>query len=263
MQIHARLWLTLTSATLLATAPMLGGCATPSAQDRAEAARKAIAHLDLGAEHLNAGRPALALREFLAGEALDPSNARLQHALGEAFLAQGKHKESEEHYLRAIELSPSFHDARLGLSALYILEERYPEAIAACKVLIDDPTFPAPWRALANLGFAELREGDLVDARKHLELARQYHPDYWPAMLSLSQVELQEGHRPAAIELLRKVISLQPGPGVEAEANYRIAEIYVSLGQRDEAVGHLTIAVARAPQGVWGKRSEEYLKLLK
>ena len=43
----------------------------------------------------------------------------------------------------------------------------------------------------------------------------------------------------------------------------RIAEIYVSLGRRQEAMGHLTTAVAQAPKGFWGKRSQEYLKLLR
>jgi hypothetical protein len=54
-----------------------------------------------------------------------------------------------------------------------------------------------------------------------------------------------------------------PGPSVAAEANYRIAEIYIALGQRNQAMGHLTTAQAKAPEGIWGRRSEEYLKLLR
>jgi type IV pilus assembly protein PilF len=263
MQSHAQLMATLAGGILLALAPLFTGCATTSAQAKEEAGRRAASHLDIGADHLGEGRSALALREFLAAEKLTPDNARVHYALGEAFLAQGKRAESERHYRRAIELLPDGHDAQLSLSVLLILEERYAESSAICQALLDDPTFPAPWRALANLGFAELKQGRLGDARKHLELAREYQKEYWPATLSLAQLELQEGHRPKAITLLREVLALEPGPAVEAEANYRIAEIYVSLGRREQAVAHLSSAVSQTPDGLWGRRSEEYLKLLR
>lgn len=264
MHFHARLFGALASAALLAGTPVLGGCATSQAKAlQQDAARKAVSRLDLGGEHLHQGRFALALREFLTAEKLDPKNPQIQRALGEAYLAQGKRMESELHYRRALELFPEFHDARLALSALYILEERYAESSVECKLLIDDPTFAEPWRALANLGFAELKQGQLSEARKHLDLAREYRRDYWPVTLSLAQIELLEGHRLEAITHLREVLALEPGPSVEAEANYRIAEIYISLGQRHEAMGHLTTAQAKAPEGVWGRRSEAYLKLLR
>jgi hypothetical protein len=48
-----------------------------------------------------------------------------------------------------------------------------------------------------------------------------------------------------------------------AEASYRLAEIYVSIGKRKRAVGHLMTAVAQAPGDLWGKKSEEYLRLLR
>lgn len=263
MQSQARHFATLAGGILLALAPLASGCATTSPQVSEEDARKAASHLDVGADHLKGGRPALALREFLAAEKLSPRNARVQYALGEAYLAQSRNPESELHYRRALEITPDFQDARLSLSALLILEKRYAEAAAECQQLLDDPTFPAPWRALSNLGFAELKLGRLGEARKHLELSREYQKKYWPATLTLSQLEMQQGHRREAIGLLREVLELQPGPGVEAEANYRIAEIYISLGQREQAVSHLSTAVAQTPDGLWGRRSEEYLKLIR
>ena len=263
MQSHRQLWATLAGGILLALAPLASGCATTSPQISEEDARKAASHLDVGADHLKNGRAALALREFLAAEKLSPRNARVQYALGEAYLAQSRPQESEQHYRRAIELAPDFQDAKLSLSVLLIIEERYAEAAAQCQQLIDEPTFPAPWRALANLGFAELKLGRLAEARKHLELAREYQKTYWPATLSLAQLEMQQGHRLEAIGLLREVLEQTPGPAVEAEANYRIAEIYISLGQREQAVSHLSTAVAQTPDGLWGRRSQEYLNLIR
>jgi Tfp pilus assembly protein PilF len=264
MQLRAQLVATLASIGLLAAAPLQTGCAT-SAQRAAEeqAARQAQSHLSIGANHLKEGRNALALREFLTAERLAPQDPQVHNALGEGYLAQGKRAESEAHYRKALEIHPDYHDARLSLAVLFILEQRYAEAGAECQRLIDDPTFPAPWRAHANLGFAELQLGRLGEARKHLKLAREYQKEYWPATLSLAQLELREGHRREAIDLLREVLAQTPGPAVEAQANYQIAEIYISLGQREQAVAHLSTAVSQTPDGLWGRRSEEYLKLLR
>ena len=248
----------------LAAAPLQTGCATTADRESAElAGKKAKAHLAIGADHLKEGRNALALREFLVAEQHDPLNPEIHNALGEAYFAQGKRATAEEHYRRALELNPDYHDARLSLSVVYIVEERYAEASAECQKLIDDPTFPAPWRALANLGFAELQQKNLIEARKHLTLALEYQKEYWPATLTLAQLELRENRKREALALLREVLSLSPGPAVQAQANYQIAEIYVSLGQRDQAVSHLTTAVAQTPDGLWGRRSEEYLKQLR
>ena len=253
-----------TLSILLAFGLGLGGCATSgtrAAEERLQA-RRAISHMNLGADHLHWGRGALALRELITAQSLDPKNPRIQYSLGEVYLAQQKPEEAEHHFLQALVLHEGFHDSRLSLSALYIVQGRYEEAIAACQVLLDDPTFPSPWRALANRGWSEYRLGRSAEARGSLSLAREYRTDYWPAMLSLAVLEATEGNRLEAIGLLQELIELGPGPRVEAEANYRLAKNYVALGKRKRAVRYLTTAVARAPDGEWARRSQEYLKLL-
>jgi len=253
------------SPALLALVLGFSGCVTSSqrAADADLQARRATSHLNLGADHLKSGRGAMALRELLTAESLDPKNPRMKYALGEAYLAQQKPDLAEQNFRKALELHPAHHDSRLSLSALYIVQGRYDEAIVECETLIDDPTFPAPWRALSNLGWSEYRLGRTPEARRSLQLARDYRASYWPAMLSLAVIESDAGNRLDSIGLLQEVIELGPGPRVEAEANYRLAENYIALGKRSRAVGYLTTAVARAPEGEWARRSEEYLKLLR
>jgi len=259
-----RRWRGVAAGAALVWVAFAAGCATPSAKEETEIkARRAGSHLNLGIDHLQSGRSALALREFMTAESLDPGNARIQYALGEAYMARQKPDEAELHFLKALNLRPDFHDARLSLSALYIVQERYEEAWKECQALVDEPTFPEPWRALANRGWAEFKLGRLAEGRRSLQLAREYSPNYWPAILSLAVLESEQGRRMEAISLLEQVIAIGPGPGVEAEANYRLAENYIALGKRDRAVGHLATAVARAPDGEWARRSEAYLKLLR
>jgi type IV pilus assembly protein PilF len=257
-------WVRVLCAAWLVGLMALLGCATPGAKlEREREIKKARAHFELGVDHLSHGRVALGLRELMSAERLDPNNARIQHALGDAYTRRDKMEEAERHLRRALELHPAYHDARLRLSNLYIHLQRYQEAIAETETLLDDPTFPGPWRALANQGWAEFRLGRRADARRDLELAREYNERYWPALLNLGILEAQEGHYPEAIALFEEMLELRPRASAVAEANYRLAEIYVSIGKRKRAVGHLKTAVAQAPGDLWGKKSEEYLKLLR
>ena len=128
---------------------------------------------------------------------------------------------------------------------------------------MDDPTFPGPWRALTNQGWAHYRLGRRTEARRDLESALEYNPSYWPALLDLGILEVEEGHQLEAIALFQAMLEQEPRRGARAEANYRLAEVYVSLGKRERAVDHLVTAVADAPRNPWGKKSEEYLRLLR
>ena len=127
------------------------GCATQQARERnLQELRQARSHFDLGVDHVANARIALGLRELLAAQELQPTNPRTQYALGDAFMRKGKVVEAESHLKKALEIWPEFHDARLHLSALYLLTERYRLAMVESQVLVDDPTFPAPWRGLTN-----------------------------------------------------------------------------------------------------------------
>lgn len=224
--------------------------------------RKATSRLEIGSDHMINGRTALALREFMAAETFDPNNAKVQYALGDAYLARGKPKESEEHLRIALELQPRYHDARLSLAALLLMQGRHEEAIRECDVLVDDPTYPTPWRALTNRAWAEFNLGQPAASLETLEMVREYRRDYWPATLALAMIETESGRKEEAIRLYREVLSQDPGATVEAEVNYRMGEIYARLGQRQQALGYLATSVARAPESHWAKKSQEYLRKL-
>lgn len=240
------------------------GCATTGTDAEAEhRIKQAKSHFEIGIDHLDNGRYAQGLGSLLAAERLDPENARIQVALGEAFMHRGKIEEAEVHLLRALEIYPDYHDARLNLSGLYLAVGKYAEAAAESEILVDDPTFPATWRALTNLGVARIALGDLTSARESLSLAYEYNRIYWPMLLSTGILEQREGNLSQAISYFGMVLDQKPNARARAEVNYRLAEIYVSLGKRDKAVGYLKTAVTQSLGGEWGKKSEEYLKILR
>ena len=260
----------------LAAVPLALGlaCAKPVFMQGTDEERfqRALAHRDLGADHLQHGDNALALRELLLSEEINPKDPSTQSGLAEAYRRQGHLAEAEQHLLRCIDLANRqgaagnrsvIQLARLNLSSLYVQMERYPQSIEQSVLLANDPTFPAPWIALSNQGWAQYKLGQTDQARQTLGLALQYKDDFWRALLNLGILEAETGHQGEALPLFNRALTQKPGPLAEAEINYRIAEIYVSMGERDRALRHLTAAIQTKPSGEWGKRSEDYLKILR
>lgn len=258
-----RTLLLLTGAMVL-LAVLTSACASrPGPEEQFSQERKARAHYSQAIESLRQGRIALAIRELQAAERIDPEDPWIHVALAEAYRLRGLTEEAEQHLERALEIKPGMQPARLNLSALHVQAGQYEEAIAGAEELLADPTFPVPWKALANKGWAQYKLGRAREARKSLELALDYYDGFWPARLSLAVIDAEEGKRLDAIRNLEAVLQERTGPLAEAEANYRLAEIYISLGNREKAVKHFTQASTTRASGEWGKRSAEYLERLR
>lgn len=252
------------TAAVLAGVMLSTGCATTAQREEDEARRRrAQSHFNLGVDHLENDRVAMGLRELMISESLESENPYSQYALGQAYLLKNRPVEAEEHILHSLELLPEYHDARLTLSGMYLLRGRFPESIEHARILADDPTFPAPWQALANVAWAEIQLGNLGVARVALEDSLDYEPAYWRTHLILGILNAREGRHLDAVSAFEEAIEKAPAGSALAEANYRLAKIYVSLGKRKHAVDHLVTAVAETPEGKWGQKSEEYLRLLR
>ncbi len=224
---------------------------------------QARSHQSIGVHYLRDGQVALAIRELRAAEKLNPAEKWIQLALAEAYRRRALLEDAEHHVLMAIAVDPEFQEALLTLSGLYVQAERYEEAIVHARTLANDPTFPKPWMALTNQGYAEMKLGRRADARKSLELALAYHEGYWRSNLNLAILDSEEGQSLDAIRRLERVAEISPGALGTAEANYRIGEIYVGVGKLDRAVHHFAAAASQRPSGTWGKRSEVYLERLR
>jgi len=248
---------------LLAVLLALGCATTPDQQTAFDLDRKARAHYNAGIEHMRQGKMALGIRELRTALQISPEDPWIHWALAEAYRRKDRLDDAESHLLTALEIRPDFQQARLNLSALYVQMGRYQEAIELTDQLLDDPTFPVPWKALTNRGWAQYELGQSQEARESFEEALEYNEKHWRSFLALGILDEEAGDRIEALERFEQVIALEPGPLAEAEANYRIGEIYVSLGNRERAVQYLTEATAKEPNGQWGKRSEDYLRRLR
>ena len=239
-------------------------CASPPPPERdaGQATREAHARRNLGVDHLLKGRTAVAIRELNHAAVLDPADASTQLWLGEAHRRQRRLKNAQDHAERAVRLDPGLHSARLNLSGLYLQLGLYPEAAEQVQVLLDDPTYETPWQALNNRGWAEFQLGHDEQARRSFQEALEFAQNYWPARLNLGILEESVGQGRAAIVEFQKVIANSPQSAI-AEANFRVAELYVSMGERQHAISHFEASVDSAPRGKWSERSRELLELLR
>ncbi len=86
-------------------------------------------HYRIGRLILSGGGPdadAQALAEFQKELAINPGDAASEYQIGEIFLRSHRYEESREHFVRALDLSPDFVEAHVGL-AKSELEDKQPE----------------------------------------------------------------------------------------------------------------------------------------
>lgn len=249
----------------------IAGCASPpQAGEGGGTVSRARAQRDLGIDYLSTFKTAMAIRELRASLERDPSDPVTHLWLGEAYRRKGQSEDARQAFQSAATIAAerkdiqTEQDARLNLSALLSQMGRHAEAISHCEVLAADPTFPSPWRPLTNCGWALMQLGRYDEARARLGQALEYFPRYGPALLDLGILETKQGHSLAAITALEKAIASGHISGAaRTEANFRLGEIYVSLGDRDKAVAHFRAAVETGPMLEWGSQSQAYLDLLR
>ncbi|MAI77416.1 MAG: hypothetical protein CL917_00575 [Deltaproteobacteria bacterium] len=231
--------------------------------------RLAASVRDVGIDLLNQGRTAMAIRKLQEANARDPEDPITYLSLGEAYRRKGLLDKAKENLLISLELNQDSQDynhqeTRLNLSALYIQLGQYELARRECEKLVADPTFSTPWRALTNQGWADYKLGAFDRARVSFEEALEFYPRYAPAHLNLGMLDQREQHWLAAIRHYQQAAeSNRMGPDAIAEANFHIAEIYVSMGERDQAISHFDLALQGSPYGQWGEQSQSYLELLR
>jgi tetratricopeptide (TPR) repeat protein len=245
------------------------GCVTTVSDDARDEALLSAAIRDVGIDHLSQGRTAMAIRKLQEARSKDPADPITFLWLGEAYRRKGMLSEAEQHLLHSLELNPLASDYNhqetvLNLGALYIQMKRYDESIPYFQELVDDPTFSTPWRALTNRGWAEYMLRRYIEARQSWDEALDFFPRYSPAHLNLGILDQKEHQYLSAIQHFEEAIESQRlGRDGDAEANYRMAEVYVAIGRRQKAIEHFTVALEQSPYGDWGSQSKSYLDLLR
>ncbi len=178
------------------------------------------------------------ISEFQRAIALNPNYATAHHWYANGpLLALGRFEEAIAEAKRAIELDPLSPIINADLGQNLYAARRYDEAIAQLRKTLEiDPTF---YYAHYNLGMALQRKGDVPAAIAEYTKAQQLSDDLFIPVL-LASAKAQSGDKDAAIQMLAELEELSQHRYVP---EYPRTLLYLSLGNRDEAIRRLEQAV--------------------
>ncbi len=105
---------------------------------------------------------------------------------------------------------------------------------------------PGTITAHTNMASLLMQKGDLDGAEDELEGALARHPDYFPALMMLSQVQLKQGRVGEALESIRKAVTLTAD--AEHGAYLQLALLAIRAGEAPQAINFLHELGRRRPE---------------
>ena len=161
--------------------------------------------------------------DFLAGEAaaaeraaaLEPDAATTEHALGNMARAQFHYADAEQHYLRAMQLDPSYSDVREDYAELLYEVGRFEDSAVAARQLVKlDPYFIVGWVRLRDAAAALDRREEVEESVRQL---RAINPNYAAGRFGLLQYALAHGRADEARAALAEIVTRWPEDGAFAQ----------------------------------------------
>jgi Flp pilus assembly protein TadD len=183
-------------------------------------------------------------------------NALAHRTLGVAYWIEGDHSRGEEHLRMAVQLDPSWPDARLVLALSLNQAGRFEEARLHFERARDDGADPG--RVHGGLGVAAQQLGDDAEAAREYRAALKARPEEWEVVNNLAWLLATSRDRRirdpiAAIDLASKAVVALPE---NAEFLGTLARAYAESGRFSEAVAAQQRAIdAVAPDAAPGTRA--------
>ncbi len=240
----------------LAAAGVLGSCVhVPTDKER----QGAEAHYDLGINAQSNGDVRSALKEFEESLKLDPDFADAHNAIAVLLhLSFDRKDEAEKHYKRALEIRPSFSEARVNLGNLYLDQGRLDEAIALYEQALNDMLYATPYIAEANLGWAYFKKGNSAQALEHLRASVTHNPQFCLGYKDMGLVQDAKGDLAAACTEFGRFA--QACPKV-AEAHQLLGSCLVRQGRVPEARASFDACVENATGAPQQRVREQCIRL--
>src|SRR5579862_5364640 len=199
----------------------------------------AEAHASLGwTKALYDGEWAGAEREFKRAIELNPSYGDARLMYGADLRKMGRVEEAIAEYRRAQELDPLSLSSSTFLGLTFYEARQYDQAIEQERKTLElDPNFT---QASADLGFAYAQKSMYKEAIAEFEKGLMVSPDDTRTLSGLGYVYAVAGRKAEAQKVLNQLSDLSKERYVEAEG---IAHIYTGLGEKDKAFEWLDKAI--------------------
>ncbi len=186
-----------------------------------------------------------ALRQTIAS---NPDDVRAHLALGRLLSEAEQHQEAIQHFERAVQLSPTRGNL-FNLAIASAAAMHLNEAQATLKQIL--ASSPDHEQTLHKLGNLELQMGHKEAAIDYLWQAIQARPNNVMASYDLANIYKFYGEYEEAVNLYQSIIRIEPRSAEEqsarADSLYQIAAIEVARGKNEQAEQLLAQLLRRVP----------------
>jgi tetratricopeptide (TPR) repeat protein len=182
------------------------------------------------------------LEEYKKDVAERPNDALAHTQLGHSYNGLGMFAESETEYLRALELDPTNADFNNSLAIDYDEWGKTEKAIQYYQKAID---LKPNHVFYLSLGAAYEKLGKLEDAARAYQESIKIKPTFTYALYNLALLDAKQDRPQEAIELLRKVVQLDPR---HVFAQHALGVLYVRTGEKSGAMQQYDILQTLNPK---------------
>jgi type IV pilus assembly protein PilF len=178
---------------------ILAGCAqspktvtTPeTTSGRSDPANRARVHTDLAAYYYTRAQYSIALNEIQEALASESNYAPAYNILALINTQLREDKAAEEAFRKAVDLAPTYSEARNNFGYFLCTRERYDESMPMFEAAIRNPLYASPEKPLANAGLCALHKGDVALAQSYLQRALARARNQPTALLGMAELELR------------------------------------------------------------------------
>ncbi len=243
---------------VLAALLLTAGCSLFGPKD----SEQADLYLRLGIAHIENGNLPYALRELLKAEEYDAGNPLIQNNLGLIYFLRERFELSEKHFRKAVELMPSFTEAKNNLARTLIEQEKYAEAEKLLNEVLNDLTYASFDKAFVNQGLLYFNKKDYRKSSSSFIKAIEIQPDSCIAnsYLGRSYFELKE-YSMATIALDKAIGFCQNQ--LFDEPHYFSALAWYRAGNKAKSESRFNEILKLYPNGKYRDKARSMLEILR
>ncbi len=200
-----------------------------------------------------------AVDEIEAAKSINKNDPEIYNIEGLIYFSLKQYDQAEGYYKKAIELNPSYSEARNNLCGVYLAVGKWDAAIEQCSKAASDVFYKSREKALTNLGVAYFRKGDTDKAKENYQRALEINPAFAYTHNEFGKLYMATGKDLEAIDEFRKAVN---SFDQYDEAHYNLALAYLRTGKRELACESFKKVVEISPESALGVDAKGYLSYL-
>ena len=242
------------------TVLLVAGCVTSRSNGRAvdqkEAAR---ANTQLGVAYLRQGNLAQAKEKLEKAEKQDPKSHEVQYALALFSERMNQPGDADRHYQTALKLSSNNAEISNAYAVFLCRTSKIDQALRLFDEVTRNPLYNAPWVAATNAAVCLRSDKRNADAVPWLERAIAQRPDYYPAVVELGDLHIENREPQKARAAVDRYLSIGRKSGdvllvgvraAMAQGDRAAADVYARQMRRDFPNTPATNALPQLLQGM-------------